>query len=169
MTQSSTLQGLDGTTRDRVERTIASLQARGIQTIFVRDRIEALAKVLELIPKGSSVAHGSSTTLQEIGFVDRIKQPDSGYRYLNAVWTAESDVSKRSRLRARLSAEADYFLGSVQAIAETGEVIGADASGSRQAFYVFGPPHVIWVAGINKLGPTVHDGLKRPREVALPP
>ncbi len=63
MTQSITLQGLDGTTRDRVERTIASLQARGIQTIFVRDRIEALAKVLELIPKGSSVAHGGSTTL----------------------------------------------------------------------------------------------------------
>jgi len=168
MTQSITLQGLDGTTRDRVERTIASLQARGIQTIFVRDRIEAPARLLELIPKGSSVAHGSSTTLQEIGFVDRMKQPDSGYRYLNAVWTAETDVSKRSRLRARLSAEADYFLGSVQAIAETGEVIGADASGSRQAFYVFGPPHVIWVAGINKLVPNVEDGLKRLREVALP-
>ncbi len=56
----------------------------------------------------------------------------------------------------------------MQAIAETGEVIGADASGSRQAFYVFGPPHVIWVAGINKLVPTVEDGLKRLREVALP-
>ncbi len=61
-----------------------------------------------------------------------------------------------------------YFLGSVQAITATGEVIGADASGSRQAFYVFGPPHVIWVAGINKLVPTLEDGLKRLREIALP-
>jgi len=123
---------------------------------------------LGLIPKGSSVAHGSSTTLQEIGFVDRISKPDSGYRYLNASWTAEGDPAKRARLRARLSAEADYFLGSVQAITATGEVIGADASGSRQAFYVFGPPHVIWVAGINKLVPTLEDGLKRLREIALP-
>jgi len=47
-------------------------------------------------------------------------------------------------------------------------VIAADASGSRQAFYVYGPSHVIWVAGINKLVPTVEAGIRRVREVALP-
>ncbi len=168
MTAALALEGLDAPTRDRVERTIAALDARGVATIYVPDRKRALATVLELIPKGSSVAHGSSTTLQEIGLIDRIKEPDSGYRYLNAAWTAESDPAKRGRLRTRLSAEADYFLGSVQAISETGEVIGADASGGRQAFYVYGPPHVIWVAGINKVVPTLEDGLRRVRDVALP-
>lgn len=154
--------------RVRVERTFAALEARGVHPVFVKDRRAALAKLWELIPKGSAVAHGTSTTLIEIGFVDAMKRPDSGYRYLNAEWQAENDAVRRGRLRARLSVEADVFLGSVQAICETGEVVGADASGSRQAFYTYGPPRVIWVAGRNKLVPTLEDGLRRVREVALP-
>ena len=77
-------------------------------------------------------------------------------------------MADRERCDAPHPAEADYYLGSVQAICETGEVIGADQSGSRQAFYVYGPPHVIWVAGINKLVPNLEAGLQRVREVALP-
>ena len=160
--------GLDPTTKARVERTFAALKQRGISPIYVSDRLAALATVLGLIPKGSTVAHGSSTTLQEIRLVDRLKDPASGVRYQNPEWQAESDANRRVRIRAKLSVEADYYLGSVQAICETGEVLGADQSGSRQAFYVYGPPHVIWVAGINKLVPNVQEGLRRVREVALP-
>lgn len=154
--------------RARVERTFEALKRRGVDPAFVPDRQQALARVLSLIPGGASVAHGSSTTLMELGFVEAMKRPDSGYRYLNDEWTRENDPAKRVRLRARLTAEADYFLGSVQAICETGEVIAADKGGSRQAGYVFGPPHVIWVAGVNKLVPDVEAGFRRLREVALP-
>jgi LUD domain len=159
---------LDPTTKARVERTFAALKARGITPLYVPDRRAALQTVLGLIPSGSSVAHGSSTTLQEIGLVDRFRDPTSGYRYLNPEWQAESDATRRVRIRATLSAQADYYLGSVQAISETGEVVGADQSGSRQASYVYGPPHVIWVAGINKLVPNLESALRRVREVALP-
>lgn len=152
----------------RVERTFQSLRARGIEPVFARDRAEALAQVLARIPAGSTVAHGTSTTLVQIGFVDRMKAADSPYRYMNTEWTKEDDPAKRGRLRAKLSVEADWFLGSVQAICETGEVIGADASGSRQAFYVYGPPHVLWVAGFNKVVTDLEAGLRRLREVALP-
>ena len=154
--------------RGRVETTFAALEARGFRPLFARDRAGALATVLGLIPKGTAVAHGSSTTLIEIGLVDALKRPDSGVRYLNPEWLAEPDPAKRSRLRAKLSVESDTFLGGVQAICETGEVIGSDASGSRQAFYVFGPSRVIWVAGVNKLVPDVQAGIRRVREVALP-
>ena len=163
-----TFSGLDPTTKARVERTFAALKGRGITPVYVPDRRAALETVLGLIPKGSAVAHGSSTTLQEIGLVDRFKDPASGYRYLNPEWQAESDAARRVRVRARLSVEADYYLGSVQAISETGEVVGADQSGSRQASYVYGPPHVIWVAGINKLVPTLESAVRRVRDVALP-
>ena len=124
--------GLDPTTKARVERTFAALKQRGISPIYVRDRRVALETVLRLIPKGSTVAHGSSTTLQEIGLVDQLKDPASGYRYMNLEWQAESDTTRRVRIRAKLSAEAGFYLGSVQAIAETGEVVGADQSGSRR-------------------------------------
>jgi len=151
-----------------VKRTFTALQKRGIQPLFVENQQAALMAVLEQIPHGSTVAHGHSTTLQEIGLIDYLHKAGSGYRYLNPGWQAASDPRQQVRWRAELSLEADYYLGSVQAICETGEVIGADASGSRQAFYIYGPPHVIWVAGLNKLVPTVADGLRRVREVALP-
>lgn len=162
------MEGLPETERTRIQRTFAALEARGFHPIYAADRKAALATVLELIPRGSAVAHGSSTTLEEIGLVDLLKRPDSGYRYVNPEWTTESDPAKRMRLRARLSIEADVYMGSVQAVCETGEAIAADGAGSRQAFYVYGPPRVIWVAGINKLVPTVADGMRRVREVALP-
>ena len=168
MQSETAFEGLDAPTRTRIERTFSALRERGITPIFVPDRRAALDALHKLIPKGASVAHGGSTTLQEIGFIDHLKNVPSGYRYLNPEWQAEDDPTRRGRIRAKLSVEADYFLGSVQAISETGEVIAADASGNRQAFYVYGPSHVIWVAGINKLVPTVEAGIRRVREVALP-
>jgi len=164
----SDLERLSPGNRARVERTFAALRQRGVEPRYVPDRKAALAQVLEMLPKGALVSHGSSTTLIEIGLVDALKTPDAGVRYGNLEWQAETDATKRARVRARLTAESDVFLGSVQAIAETGEVVSADAGGSRQAGYVYGPPKVIWVAGINKLVPTLEDGLRRLREVALP-
>ncbi len=152
----------------RVERTFSALEERGVEPLFVAGRKAARDQILELIPRGSSVAHGHSTTLEQIGLVDFLQHPDSGYRYLNAEWRAEDDAQRRRRLRARLSLESDYFLGSVQAICETGQVLGSDRSGSRQAFYVYGPPRVIWVAGMNKLVPTLEEGFRRVHHVALP-
>ena len=152
----------------RMERILGALEEHGVHALFVADRQAALAQVLELIPRGASVAHGTSTTLREIGLVDYLSRPDSGYRYLNHEWTLENDAARRQRLRATLSAGSDYYLGSVQAIVETGQVVGVDATGSRQASYVYGPPHVIWVAGVNKLVPTLEDAMQRVREVALP-
>src|SRR5207245_994767 len=168
MQSETAFEGLDAPTRTRIERTFSAVRERGITPIFVPDVRAALDALHKRIPKGAAVAHGSSTTLQEIGFIDHLKKVPSGYRYLNPEWQAEDDPTRRGRIRAKLSVEADYFLGSVQAISETGEVIAADASGNRQAFYVYGPSHVIWVAGINKLVPTVEAGIRRVREVALP-
>jgi len=163
-----TFEGTGAGLGSRIERTFAALEARGVRAVFARDRREALTTVLGMIPRSAPVAHGTSTTLIEIGFVDALKRSDSGYRYLNAEWHAENDPAKRTRLRARLSLDSEYYLGSVQAICETGEVLGSDASGSRQAFYTCGPPNVIWVAGVNKLVPDVDAGVRRVREVALP-
>lgn len=164
----SYLSALPAPDRERIERTFAALQRRGVDTMFVPSRKLALMKVLGMLPQGGLVSHGTSTTLVEIGLVEALNAPDSGFRYGNREWQAEPDAAKRARHRARLTAESDVFLGSVQAICETGEVVAADATGSRQAGYVYGPSRVIWVAGLNKLVPTVDAGLRRLREVALP-
>ena len=68
----------------------------------------------------------------------------------------------------KLATLADYFLGSVHAIAETGEIIIASATGSQLAPYAYSSSHVIWVAGAQKIVPTLEDGFRRVREHILP-
>src|SRR2546421_11522137 len=120
MGMEDSFEGLDETNADRVKRTFAALVARGIAPSFTPTRQLALSKVLEMIPKGASVAHGSSTTLEQIGFIERVNNPASGYRYLNAEWRDESDRGKRNRLRGGLSVGAGFFLGRGQSLGETG-------------------------------------------------
>lgn len=128
---------------------------------------EALALVLALLPDGALVSHGGSTTLEQIGLVDALRS-SSRVRYGNAEWLAEDDDARRLRVRKRNSVFADVYLGSVQAIARTGQVVGADAGGSRQGPYVWGPDRLIWVAGRNKVVADLDAALRRVREVALP-
>jgi len=74
------LESLNPQDRARIERAFAALEERGVHPLFVADRQAASAQVLELIPHGATIAHGNSTTLREIGLVDYLSQPDSGYR-----------------------------------------------------------------------------------------
>ncbi len=63
---------------------------------------------------------------------------------------------------------ADYFLSGVQAIAESGEVVGCDKTGSRMGAWPHAAAHLILVSGVNKIVPTLDDALRRCREYALP-
>jgi L-lactate utilization protein LutB len=51
----------------------AAIGARGIMVLRAKDGLEALARIKELIPAGSEVMNGSSTTLIEIGYSDLLK------------------------------------------------------------------------------------------------
>ncbi|MBI4301363.1 MAG: lactate utilization protein [Chloroflexi bacterium] len=150
-----------------VEKTMAALQRRNFNPLFVLDRESALAKLQEMIPAGAEVMTGSSTTLEEIGFIDLLIQGKHPWRNYKDMILPEQDPEEQARLR-RASTTAEYFLGSVQAIAATGEVVGADASGSRQGGYVYGAKRVIWVVGINKLVPSLEMAMRRLREHCVP-
>jgi len=63
---------------------------------------------------------------------------------------------------------ADYFLGSVHAIARTGELVVASATGSQLGPYAFSSSNIIWVAGIQKITRTVEESFKRIREHIMP-
>jgi hypothetical protein len=146
---------------------LEALAKRGFSPIHVPHGHEARDVVLDLLPEGALVAHGSSTTLQQIGLVDAL-QSSSRIRYGNAEWMAEDNPTRRTALRKDISLHADVYLGSVQALTRAGQAVGADQSGSRQAFYTFGPNKVIWVVGVNKLVNDLEAAIARVYEVALP-
>jgi len=150
---------------DVLERTVQEIGKRGIRVIVAENATEALAVIKKLIPPGSEVMNGSSTTLIEIGYEDYIAGGKSGWDLVHKHVTAENDAAKRAELR-RKSVAADYFLSGANAIAATGEIVACDASGSRTGAWPFAAGHLILVVGVNKIVPTLNDALDRVRRYA---
>jgi L-lactate utilization protein LutB len=143
------------------------LQKRGIRVIHAENGEKALELLITLIPPGSEVMNGSSTTLIEIGYPEYVRSGRSGWKDLHDVVTAENDDMKRSDLR-RKSLTAEYFISGANAIAQTGEMVGCDKTGSRVGAWPFAAKNLMLVAGINKIVPTLDAAFQRVREYTCP-
>lgn len=154
-------------TEDVLTRTVAALAEHGVEAIVVNDRAEALAKVKELIPAGVSVNNGSSRTLEEIGYIDLLKEGTHGWSNLHDGIIAEKDPAKQAELRKH-AVLSDYYVGSVHAISATGEMVVASASGSQLPHLVFTSQHLVLVAGTQKIAPSLDEALARLKEYVFP-
>lgn len=147
--------------------TVKAIEERGIQVERLADGSEALARIRELIPPGSEIMNGSSTTLIEIGFQELMDSGKHEWNNLKLAVTKENDALKRARIR-RKTVTSDYFLSGVNAIAMTGELVGCDATGSRVGAWSYGAGKLLLVAGVNKIVPGLEDALRRIREYTFP-
>ncbi|TSC62075.1 MAG: hypothetical protein G01um101448_1208 [Parcubacteria group bacterium Gr01-1014_48] len=154
-------------TAETIKKTSDVLAGRGIEAIVVNNRAEALLKVTSLIEKGASVMNGSSRTLEEIGFVDYLKSGNHGWKNLHEEILKEKDPARQAVLRKQ-AVLSDYYLGSVHAVAETGQLVIASNSGSQLPHIVFTSPNVIFVVGTHKITPNLDAALARVREYVLP-
>lgn len=152
---------------ETIQSTATAIRNRGIEVTVVDDRTQALDTVLDKIPQGAEVMNGSSTTLAEIGFVEYLKNHPEKYNNLHAAALSAGDAMERMELM-RKAVAADYFLASVNAIAETGELFAADASGSRVGAFPFAAKKLILVSGVNKIVPTWNDAINRIRDFVYP-
>ncbi|HTR80494.1 MAG TPA: lactate utilization protein [Bacteroidota bacterium] len=152
---------------DRVEKTISALKDRGVSAHLVESKEAALKMIRTAIPSGASVMTAASVTLKQVGFEDVLKTGDHPWKNLKGEILAEKDPAKQSVLRKQATL-ADYYLGSVHAIAETGEVVIASMSGSQISSYAYSSKNIIWVAGTQKIVPSLDDAIRRVREYVLP-
>jgi hypothetical protein len=150
-----------------VAQTVERIVLRGIRVIRAKNGQLALDKLKDLIPLGAEVMSGSSTTLLEIGYDEYANSGKSQWKDLHRAIISEDDEKKRHE-RRRKSVAADYFISGVNAIAQSGEIIACDKSGSRVGAWPFAAGHLILVSGINKIVPTLGDALRRVREYAYP-
>lgn len=153
--------------KESIDRVIAALTDHNIQTIVVSDRLQALAQVQTLIPSGASVVNGSSVTLQEIGYIDYLKAGTHGWHNRQADVIAEKDPIKQALLRKEASIS-DYYLGSVHALTEEGEMIIASGSGSQLPGIVYNAANLIFVVGAQKIVPDLAAGFVRLKEHVFP-
>jgi len=152
---------------DTLQRTIAAVKARGIQVELVETKEAALARLQTLVPAGAVVMTGGSVTLTQIGFDALLISGNHLWRNFKADLLAEKDPVKLSALRLQ-GTLAEFYLGSVNAISETGELVFASATGSQLAPYAFSCRNIIWVAGAQKIAPTLDEAIRRVRKYVLP-
>ena len=144
-----------------IMRTVEALQARNIHVIVTDTREAANNALIQLLPEGAEICDSTSETLDAIGFTAFVRG-NPRFTNLHDGYAAEPDLAKRNDLRRRASI-ADYVIGSVQAIAETGEVFVASATGSQLAPYAYAANRVIWVVGVQKIAPTFDAAMQRVR------
>ena len=143
---------------------IKNLARRNIEAFYCPTAREAVDKVLEMIPQGSSVTWGGSMSIRDIGIPAALA--DAG-KY--EVYDRDKAPDRAAATEIYLKAfSCDYYLSSANAITEDGVIVNIDGTGNRVAAITFGPRNVIFVIGMNKLTQNVDAALARARSLAAP-
>ena len=137
---------------------------RNMEAVYCETAEEAKKAVLDMIPEGSTVTNGGSVTLNELGILEALQ--NGNYSYI--VKSTSSDP-KEVQAQYAVQAQCDYFLMSTNAFTAEGELVNIDGNANRLAMLLYGPSHVIIVAGMNKFAMTREDALDRVRNIASPP
>lgn len=145
------------------QRLIKNLTRRHYDAFFCSKASDVVAKVIELIPEGSTVAWGGSMSIRDTGVTKALK--DGNFTVFDRD-DATTDEEKNAVYRKAF--ECDYYLASANAISEDGVIVNVDGNGNRVAAITWGPKHVILVVGLNKVCQDTEAAIKRARSTAAP-
>lgn len=146
------------------ERMIKNLKRRNMEAFYCKTAEEAVRKVSELIPDGSSVTWGGSMTIRDMSIPQALKDRGTLEVLDRDVVTDREEVVK---IYER-AFTADVYLSSANAISEDGVIVNIDGNGNRVAAITWGPKKVIFVIGLNKVAQTIEAALARARSTASP-
>lgn len=140
---------------------IKGLQSRNMEGSYAETKEDALKQALELIPAGSSVSWGGTTSAAEIGLLDAIAKGDYKLKRREDAKTPEE------RREAELFAYgADYFITSSNAVTEDGILVNIDGNANRVSAIAYGPLHVLMIVGMNKIAKNQDAAMVRARNIA---
>jgi L-lactate utilization protein LutC len=108
--------------------------------------------------RGKTVGIGGSVTIQQMGLYERLAAHNTVYWH----WVTNDTQTRINATNAQV------YLSSANAIAETGEIVNIDGSGNRVAGTLYNHERVVFVAGVNKLSPDLDSAIFRARNVASP-
>lgn len=140
---------------------VKNLERRHYEAYYVRTSAEAISKVIELIPAKSTVTWGGSMTIRDMGLTKALKAQD-----LNVLDRDEAKTPAEAQEIYLQAFKSDYYLSSANAISEDGVIVNIDGNGNRVAAITFGPKHVIFVIGLNKVTQDIHSAIARARSTA---
>ena len=142
---------------------VKNLQSRHFEAYYCANKEEALKKALELIPEGSCVGWGGAMSCEVIGLMKALHA--GNYRPMDRS-LAKSPEEREQMMRDMLFS--DVFLTGANGLSLDGQMVNIDGTGNRAAAIIYGPKHVIVVAGMNKVEDSLEDAITRARTVAAP-
>ena len=143
---------------------VAAMKRRHFDAYYCATAQEAKERVNKLIEDDSSVTWGGTMTVRDLGIPDMLRQ-----RGTLDVWDRDLVETPEEKQEMYLRAfRADYYLSSANAISEDGVIVNIDGNGNRVAAITWGPKHVIFVIGMNKVAQDAETALKRALSTASP-
>lgn len=147
----------------RARKVIGSLEKNDISAEYAVDRDEALAKVIEAIPKEATIGIGDSATLHQIGLFKWLEK-EQRQVFNPFIWDRDGrfvypPTEQFEILRKALISDV-YITGS-NAITLDGKIVSIDGKGNRVAAMLFGPKKVILVIGANKIVNDIDEAMAR--------
>ena len=147
----------------RGEIMVKNLTSHGFEAYYCEDKESALAKALELIPKGATVGWGGAMSAQQIGLLDAMNEGE-----YNAIDRDKAPNMEEREKAMRACLQADYFITGANALSIDGQMVNIDGMGNRVAAIVYGPKYVVVIAGMNKVVDSLEAAVVRARTVAAP-
>ena len=143
---------------------VRHLERRNMAACYCPTAAEAVKKVSELIPDGSSVTWGGSMTIRDMGIPAALHARAT----LNVMDRDMAKTRDEAQEIYRRAFTADYYLSGANAISEDGVIVNIDGTGNRVAAITFGSKHVIFIVSLNKVAQTAEAALARARSTASP-
>lgn len=140
-----------------IDETIINLNKRGFNARLFNERSEAVDYISSQL-KDTTIGFGGSMTLKELDLFNALKESN------RVSWHWEQDIAEARKN----SAEADVYITSANAIAQTGEIINIDGFGNRIASTIYGKKKLYFIVGKNKIAETYDEALYRARNIAAP-
>ena len=144
-----------------VERTLKSLRRNGYEARYF-DTAEEAAVFLDQSIDAQIVGFGDSMTLIKMKMFERLSKHNQVHDPKQG--TCEEEFQRL----AKEALNTDVFLTSVNAMAETGEMVNIDGTGNRVAGSLYGHKRVYFVTGVNKISPDLESAAARARNIAGP-
>lgn len=149
--------------RQLADRLMARLERRHFKAYYCENSAEVRQLITRLIPERATLSWGGSDTLRVTGVTDMLK--GGPYEIYDRA-DAKNDVEKRAVYLKAL--DTDFYLTSANAISEDGVIVNIDGNGNRVAAITWGPHHVIFVIGMNKVCSNPSTAYERARSTAAP-
>lgn len=150
--------------RLRSELIIKSLGQRNMEAFYAETKEDALKIALDIIEEGATVSNGGAQSAREIGLIDAMI--NGNYNYLDRD-NAPTPEEKR-RLELETLSNCDYFIAGVNGMSENGVIVNVDGNANRVAAICYGPKHVLFIVGMNKIVHSEEDAYNRAKYVAAP-